>query len=169
MTGRILVSDETRGQEVIGMSGSNCNLRGSSYGTSGLAGGPFMISLVLALTLALLSSYGHASSVADPASNGNTPSVAGTPAKVAKPSQAEICARCGVEKDKGASCKKCSLMLPVTPGRFIPYGLDSRTRYDLNRIGRSNQRIMRSMRSLQKSLRDMNTSINSIRIYNRRF
>jgi hypothetical protein len=164
-----MVSDETRGQEVIGMSGSDYNLRGSSYATSGLTWGPFMISLLLALTLALLSSHGYASSVADPTLKGNTQSVSGTPAKVVKPSKAEICARCGEEKAKGASCKKCSLMLPVTPGRFIPYGLDSRTRYDLNRIGRSNQRIMRSMRSLQKSLRDMNTSINRIRIYNRRF
>jgi hypothetical protein len=128
-----------------------------------------MTVLVLALILALLPSYGYAYSLADPVSNDNTQSVSDKPAKVAKPSQAEICARCGEEKVKGARCKKCSLMLPVTPGRFIPYGLDSRTSYDLNRIGRSNQRIMRSMRSLQKSLRDMNTSINRIRINNRRF
>ena len=52
---------------------------------------------------------------------------------------------------------------------LIPYGLDTRTRSDLNSIGRSNQRIDRSMRSLQKSLRDMNTSINRARVPNRRY
>lgn len=128
-----------------------------------------MIALILALILALISSHVYAYSSAVPASNGNPESVSDAPPKVDSPPQTEICPRCGEEKTDSIKCKNCGLRLRLTPGQFVPYGLDSRARSDLNSIGRSNQRIDRSMRSLQKSLRDMNTSINRARIPNRRY
>lgn len=128
-----------------------------------------MIGLVLSLILALLSSHVYAYSSADPDSNGNPDSVSAAPLKVDSSAQAEICPRCGEKKTDSIKCKKCGLRLRLAPGRFAPYGLDSRARSDLNSIGRSNQKIDSSMRSLQKSLRDMNTSINRARIPNRRY
>jgi hypothetical protein len=128
-----------------------------------------MIALFLALILATMSSHVYAYSSALPASNSNSESVLDAPPKVISPPQAEICPRCGEEKADSIKCKNCGLRLRLTPGQFIPYGLDSRARSDLNSIGRSNQRIDRSMRSLQKSLRDMNTSINRARVPNRRY
>jgi hypothetical protein len=128
-----------------------------------------MIALVLALILATMSSHVYAYSSALPTSNGSPESVSDAPPKVNSPPQAEICPRCGEEKADSMKCKNCGLRLRLRPGRFIPYGLDSRARSDLNNIGRSNQKIDRSMRSLQKSLRDMNTSINRARVPSRRY
>lgn len=128
-----------------------------------------MIALILALILALISSHVYAYSAADPNSNANPESASDAPLKVDSSAQAEICPRCGEKKTDSIKCKKCGLRLRLAPGRFAPYGLDSRSRSDLNSIGRSNQKIDSSMRSLQKSLRDMNTSINRARIPNRRY
>ena len=128
-----------------------------------------MIALILALTLALISSHVYAYSSADPNSNANPESVSEAPLKVNSSAQAEICPRCGEKKTDSIRCKKCGLRLRLAPGRFAPYGLDSRARSDLNSIGRSNRKIDRSMRSLRKSLRDMNSSINRARVPNRRY
>ena len=128
-----------------------------------------MMALVLALILAFISSHVYAYSSAVPGSNGNPETVSDVPPKVDRPSQSEVCPRCGEEKAGSIKCKNCGLRLRLTPGQFIPYGLDSRARSDLNSVGRSNQKIDRSMRSLQKSLRDMNTSINRARVPNRRY
>jgi hypothetical protein len=128
-----------------------------------------MIALLLALILTFISPHVFAYSSAVPASNGNPERVSDAPPKENSPPQAEICPRCGEEKADSIKCKKCGLRLRLAPGRFVPYGLDSRARSDLNNAGRSNQRIDRSMRSLQKSLRDMNTSINRARVPNRRY
>ncbi len=128
-----------------------------------------MMALVLALILAFISSHVYAYSSAVPGSNGNPETVSDAPLKVDRPPQSEICPRCGEEKADSTKCKNCGLRLRLTPGRLIPYGLDSRARFDLNSIGRSDQRIDRSMRSLQKSLRDMNTSINRARVPSRRY
>jgi hypothetical protein len=128
-----------------------------------------MIALVLALILAFISSGVYAFSSAVPTSNANPESVSDAPPEVHSPPQAEICPRCGEEKADSTKCKNCGLRLRLTPGQFIPYGLDTRTKSDLNSVGRSNQKIDRSMRSLQKSLRDMNTSINRARVPNRRY
>ncbi len=128
-----------------------------------------MMALVLALILAFISSHVYAYSSAVPGSNGNPETVSDAPPKVDRPPQSEVCPRCGEEKADSVKCKNCGLRLRLTPGRFIPYGVDSRARSDLNNIGRSNQKIDRSMRSLQKSLRDMNTSINRARVPSRRY
>lgn len=147
---------------------SNWNPPAHYYDPSGLSGGLWRIALALALTLGLWAHCGYAYSSADPSSNDKAESVSDKPTKVDKTVRAEVCPRCGGEKAKNGACKKCNFPLPDTSGRFVPYGANSRATYDLKNIGRSNQRIDRSMRSLQKSLRDMNTSINRIRIYNRR-
>ena len=151
------------------MTSSECDPLVLSKRPAVLSRGLPMIALVLALILAFISSHVYAYSSAVPASNGNPESVSDAPPKVDSPPQAEICPRCGEKKADSIKCKKCGLRLRLTPGRFVPYGLDSRARSDLNNIGRSNQKIDRSMRSLQKSLRDMNTSINRARVPNRRY
>ncbi len=123
-----------------------------------------MIALVLALILALLSSHAHAYTSALSPSACNPEGVSDATPKVDSHSQAEMCPQCGEEKVDSVRCKKRDLKLQIAPGRFVPYGLNSRVRSDLNAVGRSNQGIDKSMRSLQKSLRDMNTSINRIRV-----
>ena len=128
-----------------------------------------MMALVLALILAFISSHVYAYSSAVPGSNGNPETVSDVPPKVDRPTQSEVCPRCGEEKADSIKCKKCGLRLRPIPSRFIPYGPDTRAKSDLNSIGRSNLKIDRSMRSLQKSLRDMNTSINRARVPNRRY
>ncbi len=148
---------------------TNSNPRALPHGLSVASRGLSMIALVLALILALLPTCGYAYSSSDQASSDNTESVSAKPSITDDPAQAKICSRCGEENADTPRCKNCGLKLRTSPGRYIPYGLNSRTRYDLNGIERSNQRIDRSMRSLQKSLRDMNTSINRIRMPSRRF
>jgi hypothetical protein len=128
-----------------------------------------LMALVLSLILAFVSAHEYAYSFAVSASNGNPESASDAPLKVDSPPQTGICPRCGEEPADSIECKQCDRKLRLTPGRFIPYGPDSRARSDLNNIERGNQRIDRSMRSLQKSLRDMNTSINRARIPNRRY
>ncbi len=123
--------------------------------------------LVLAIILAFASSYACANSSVVSGSTDNAETVSDKPAKVDSAVHAETCPRCGEEKADSARCKKCGLRLRAAPGGYIPYGLNSRTRYDLNKIGRSNQSINRSMRNLQKSLREMNTSIYMIRTHRR--
>jgi hypothetical protein len=125
--------------------------------------------LVLALIFIFALSDVHAYTPAVPGSNGNPESVSDVPSKVDSPPQAEICPRCGEENAGSIKCKQCGRRLRLTPGRFIPYGPDTRARSDLNQIERSNQKIDKSMRSLQKSLRDMNTSINRARVPSRRY
>jgi hypothetical protein len=125
--------------------------------------------LVLALMFALLPAHAAAGSSPDPVSVNNADSISDKAPKADNPAMVKTCPRCGEEKTDSARCQNCGFIFRTAPGRSIPYGLDGRTRYDLNSIGRSNQRIDRSMRSLQKSLRDMNTSINRIRVPSRRF
>jgi len=156
-------------RQVIQMTGSGYDPLVLSKRSAMLSRGLPMIALVLALILAFISSQGYAYSSSAPASNGNPESVSDALLKVHSPPQAEICPRCGEEKADSIKCKKCGLRLRLVPDRFVPYGLDSRARSDLNSLGRSNQRIDRSTRSLQKSLRHMNTSINRARIPNRRY
>jgi hypothetical protein len=151
------------------MTGYECDILVLSKRSAMLSRGLPMMALFLALILAFVSSHVYAYYSAVPASNGNSESVSDAPPEVHSPPQAEICPRCGEEKADSIKCKNCGLRLRLTPGRFIPYGLDNRTRSDLMNIGRSNQKIDRSMRSLQKSLRDMNTSINRARVPNRRY
>jgi hypothetical protein len=153
-------------RRVIQMTGSECDPLVLAKRSAMLSRGLPMMALVLALILASIS-YGYSSAV--PGSSGNPETVSDVLPKVDRPSQSEICPRCGEEKADSIKCKNCGLRLRLTPGRLSPYGLDSRARSDLNSIGRSNQKIDSSMRSLQKSLRDMNTSINRARIPNRRY
>jgi hypothetical protein len=127
------------------------------------------IAVVLALTLALVSPHAYADSSLASGSTDEAGSVSQNIPKVDNPVPAKICPRCGGAKADSPRCRNCGLILRTSPGRFIPYGLNGKTTYSLNAIRRSNQSINRSGRSLQKSLRDMNTSINRIRMHNRRF